>query len=413
MEQSIQLQVKQDSIWKNKQFIYLLASSVFSSLGASMFLFTQSWYIVTILNLQAAVGFVMIGSTLPQIFLLFIGGVIADRWDKTRLMFWSDLTRVILIFSLVIVLVAYSVIPIFIFVIYAVAFGVLGAFFYPARDSIIPMITEDHNLTKANSLIQGTNQLSMLAGPLVCGVLITLFNFQTTFFIVAILLAAGTLPLYFMRESKVEKERVEGTPLKKELMEGLLYIKGSSLLQGLLLISVLINLIIVGPLFMGLPIFVRNVLDGTALSYSLIEGSLSIGLLIGSIIMFAWNTNRHRGKIALYSLLCLAFSYLLFSQTTTFTTGLASIFLVGGFIQITTLPVISIIQRQVSKEYLGRIMSLMTISSMGLTPISYGVTSMLLTVGLTIQDIMFWSSLILIVVTIVVLLSARKIRATH
>jgi MFS transporter, DHA3 family, macrolide efflux protein len=412
MEESIQLQVKQDSIWKNKQFIYLLASSIFSSLGASMFLFTQSWYIVTILDLQAAVGFVMIGSTLPQIILLFIGGVIADRWDKTRLMFWSDLTRVILIFSLVVVLIAFSVIPISIFIIYAIAFGVLGAFFYPARDSIIPIITEDHNLTKANSLIQGTNQLSMLSGPLICGVLITIFNFQITFLIVAILLAAGTFPLYLMQESQVNVNK-RGHPLKKELTEGLEYIKNSSLLQGLILISVLINLIIVGPLFMGLPIFVNSILDGTAMTYSMIEATLSIGLLIGSIIMFIWNTNRHRGKIALYSLLSLSFSYFLFSQTSSLVSGLAAIFLVGGFIQITTLPVISIIQKQVPKEYLGRIMSLMTISSMGLTPISYGVTSMLLTFGLTIQEIMFWSSILLISVTMVIILSAKQIRGIH
>jgi MFS transporter, DHA3 family, macrolide efflux protein len=412
MEESIQLQVKQDSIWKNKQFIYLLASSIFSSLGASMFLFTQSWYIVTILDLQAAVGFVMIGSTLPQIILLFIGGVIADRWDKTRLMFWSDLTRVILIFSLVVVLIAFSVIPISIFIIYAIAFGVLGAFFYPARDSIIPIITQDRNLTKANSLIQGTNQLSMLSGPLICGVLITIFNFQITFLIVAILLAAGTFPLYLMQESKVNANK-RGRPLKKELMEGLEYIKNSSLLQGLILISVLINLIIVGPLFMGLPIFVNSILDGTAMTYSMIEATLSIGLLIGSIIMFIWNTNRHRGKIALYSLLSLSFSYFLFSQTSSLVSGLAAIFLVGGFIQITTLPVISIIQKQVPKEYLGRIMSLMTISSMGLTPISYGVTSMLLTFGLTIQEIMFWSSILLISVTMVIILSAKQIRGIH
>lgn len=62
-----------------------------------MFLFTQSWYIVRVLNLEAAVGMVMIGSSIPQIMMLFIGGVIADRMNKTKLMFWSGMTRVILL----------------------------------------------------------------------------------------------------------------------------------------------------------------------------------------------------------------------------------------------------------------------------------------------------------------------------
>lgn len=400
---------------RNKSFIFLLLSSIFSSLGASMFLFSQSWYIVRVLNLEAAVGLVMIGSSVPQIILLFLGGVIADRWNKTMLMFWSDMTRVILVSTLVIFLMFISAIPIFLFVIYAVIFGILSAFFYPARDSLIPIIVEEQDLTKANSIIQATNQGSLIVGPLICGLLIMHMNFLSVFSIVTLILAAGAISIYFIDRERSFKvglnEKSNEQSIKRDLTEGIAYVRKSTILQGLVFISVLVNLVVVGPLFMGLPIFVNSVLRGTAFEYSLIEGTLSIGLLIGSIILFVVNFKMKRGKLTLVSLICLAVSYFLFSQTSIIWSSMAMILLVGVFVQSTILPVISIIQNNVAKKFLGRVMSLLSISAMGLTPISYGLTSLLLLYNFKIDQIMLYSSILFLILTITIYFKAKNIRS--
>lgn len=412
MRQAISGYSKNESVWSNKNFVYLLIASLFSSLGASMFLFTQAWYIITVLDMEAAVGIVMIGATLPQIILLFIGGVIADRKNKARLMFLSDLTRFILVLSLVLCLSFFSIVPIEVFIAYAVIFGILGAFFYPARDSIVPILVSRDHLIKANSMIQGTNQLSMIVGPLLCGVLILNFDFQLTFLMVSCALAIGTLAIYFIKVKITAKTSLAPNEnVKNELIEGINYVKKSKILKGLLFISILINLIIMGPMVMGLPIFVNTILNGTAFDFSLMEGALSVGLLLGSIIMFLTNTTKNRGLITLSSLLLLSISYFFFSLTETLYMSLIMVFIVGSFIQITVLPVISIIQNQVSEEYLGRVMSLLTISAMGLTPISYGMTSIFLNMNLTIDEIMSFSSILLVIVSCLIFWKAKAIRS--
>lgn len=400
---------------KNKSFIFLLLSSLFSSLGASMFLFSQSWYIVRVLELEAAVGLVMIGSSVPQIILLFLGGVIADRWNKTMLMFWSDMTRVILVSTLVIFLLFISVIPISLFVVYAVIFGVLSAFFYPARDSLIPLIVEEQDLTKANSIIQATNQGSLIVGPLLCGLLIMHMNFFSVFAIVTLILAAGAISIYFIDRKGsfiigLNKEEREQN-IKRDLLEGIDYVRKSSILQGLVVISILINLVVVGPLFMGLPIFVNSVLQGTAFEYSLIEGALSVGTLTGAVVLFVTNIKMKRGKLTLLSLICLAISYFLFAQTSVIWSSMIMTLLVGIFVQTTILPVVSIIQNNVSKKFLGRVMSLLSISAMGLTPVSYGLTSLLLLYNFKIDQIMLYSSILFLILTITIYFKAKNIRA--
>ncbi len=399
---------------QNKPFLFLLLSSVFSSLGASMFLFTQSWYIVRVLNLEVAVGIVMIGSSVPQIILLFLGGVIADRWNKTLLMFWSDITRVLLLSSIVLYLFFFPKIPIYIFVIYAIIFGVLSAFFYPARDSLIPLLVKEKDLTKANSVIQATNQGSMIIGPLICGLLITHMNYLSVFSIVTIILAIGAISISFIDKDKSilnsGAEDNNEQNIKKDLLAGIKYVRKSSILFGLVIISVLINLVVVGPLFMGLPIFVKSILQGSALDYSLIEGSLSVGLLIGSVMLFIVNIKMKRGKLALISLIFLAINYFLFTQTTVIWTSMLATLLVGIFIQTTALPVVSIIQNNVEKEFLGRVMSLLSISAMGLTPISYGITSVLLYYNWSIRNVMLFSSLIFIIITIIIFMKAKNIK---
>lgn len=417
MSELVKIQGIESKLSKNKPFIFLLLSSIFSSLGASMFLFTQSWYIIKVLNFEAAVGAVMIGSSVPQIIFLFIGGVIADRWNKTMLMFWSDITRVILIFSIVLFLLFFPVIPIYLFIIYAVVFGILSAFFYPARDSLIPLIVEGEDLTKANSIIQATNQGSMIIGPLICGILITYMNYFSVFLIVMLVLAVGAISIWFIDRNRNyivsrNKENLEQN-IKKDLLAGIAYVRKSSVLQGLVIISILINLIVVGPLFMGLPIFVNSMLQGKAFEYSLIEGALSIGLLIGSIILFIVNIKMKRGKLTLISLICLAISYFLFSQTTIIWTSMLMILLVGMFVQTTVLPVVSIIQNNVSKEFLGRVMSLLSVSVMGLTPISYGVTSILLFYNWKIEQIMLYSSILFLLLTIIIYFKASNIRSAN
>ena len=388
-------------LFRNKSFLLIVMATGFSSLGASIFLFTQTWYIVKFLNLGAAVGWVMIGSSIPQMLFLFVGGVLADHWNKSKIMLWSDFIRTILVGSIVLVFILFTRVPLIIFITYAFLFGILNAFFYPARDSVIPLIVGASQLSRASSIIYTTNQLTVIAGPVIGGILIGKFSYIIAFAFVSSMLLISTIMVAITNIQHDQEKSVQRVKIGTEMREGIKYLRQSNVLLSLVLISILVNFLIVGPLFMGLPIFVDTVLNGEAFDYSFLEGSLSIGLFIGSIIMVLLNVKKQKGTLILILLMCLSISFIIFSKSTKLWYSIIMLFLVGTFTQMITIPVIGIIQSYTKKQYLGRIMSLLTLASMGLTPLSYGLTSVLIMYNIGISNIIFWSGISLFVLSIV------------
>lgn len=389
------------NLFRNKPFMLIMMAAGFSSLGSSMFLFTQTWYIVKFLNLGEAVGWVMMGASIPQILFLFVGGVLADHWNKGKIMLWSDFMRTILVASIVLLFLLFAKVNFIIFIAYSFLFGILNAFFYPARDSFIPLIVGASQLARANSIIYTTNQFTVIVGPVIAGILIGKYNYMIAFIFVASMLLISTIMVTFIKVQHGKKKSVERIRIGTEIQKGIQYLRQSNILLSLVFISILVNFLIVGPLFIGLPIFVDTVLNGEAFDYSFLEASLSLGLFIGSIIMVLLNVKKQRGKLILILLMCLSISFIIFSTSIGFLYSVIMLFLVGLFTQMIIIPVISIIQEYTEKQYLGRIMSLLTLASMGLTPLSYGVTSMLLMYNIGISNIIFWSGISVFVVAIV------------
>ena len=91
---------KVESIFRNRNFLLLWAAAFLSSFGISFFLFSESWYIVNVLNLEASLGLIYIASSIPRLLFMIISGTVADRMSKTKIMFLSDFSRGILLVGL-------------------------------------------------------------------------------------------------------------------------------------------------------------------------------------------------------------------------------------------------------------------------------------------------------------------------
>ena len=89
---------------QNRSFLFLWLSSTFSFLALSTYLFAESWYLLKVLNQEAALGIVMMVTMLPRVFLMTIGGVWADRIKRSKIMLFSSLTRCLLVIVMIIFL---------------------------------------------------------------------------------------------------------------------------------------------------------------------------------------------------------------------------------------------------------------------------------------------------------------------
>lgn len=395
---------------RHKNFLLLWVAGFFNGLALSIFLFSESWYVVKVLDREAAIGLILMAGTLPRLMLMLVGGVLADRLSRVLIMQISLLIRTLLLGGLALIMWSESA-TFWVFLIFSFFFGILDAFFWPAEQSIIPAIVKKEQLTRANALVQTFNQLSLIFGPLLAGLIIVWGGYTVVFFF-ASLLALGASVLLLKMNPHTNKEDSQPGPqgILLSVIEGLRYVKGSNFLITILLAAVFINLFIVGPLFMGLPIFIKNILQGSTLEYSYLEGSIAFGMLAGSALLGIFNPQKKRGKIIIFGLILMSVCFTAFSLTSSLWQSAVILFLLGLSISGINIPIFTLTQSIVEPQMIGRVMSLLSLSSLGLVPVSYGVTSLLLWAGLAIDTVMLAGSLLFFLLICILLRWGSSVR---
>lgn len=122
-------------------------------------------------------------------------------------------------------------------------------------------------------------------------------------------------------------------------------------------------------------------------------------MVTGSFIIALMNLRVKRGPVSLTSQGLMALCLLFLSQAVFLWQSLIFGFLLGIFMMISNISAISAIQYVAQKDKIGRIMSLQTMVSIGLTPVSYGITSLAISFGVSIDWIMLTGAICLIVCT--------------
>ncbi len=180
------------SLIRNRTFMFFLASIIFTSLTTPMYMLIESWYVVDYLNMPTMLGIVLMVTAIPRVLLMTVGGVLSDRFSKTKIMFFSDFMRFILLISMA-VLFTIGQLTFGVLLAFAAIFGILEAFYWPASSSIIPTLVAPEQLRTANSLNVIIQQLGMFAGPAAAGLVLTFGSFQLSFITLGILLLIGAI----------------------------------------------------------------------------------------------------------------------------------------------------------------------------------------------------------------------------
>ncbi|AND10199.1 MFS transporter [Bacillus thuringiensis] len=371
---------------KNTNFLFLWAATLFSSFALAFFTFSQTWYIAKTLNLEASLGVVFVALSVPRLIFMIIGGAVADKFPKKNIMFYSNIIRAILVATILTWFIVGDV-TLYTFALFALFFGLADAFFWSADGSILPELVEKSRLTQANSLTQMTNQASVILGPVLGGILIKFTNYETIFSITILLLIVAAILVQKIQFTMPElKDTDKG--MFTSIKEGILYVKESPFLSTFLICSAFLNLFLIGPMQVGFPLFVKNVLHGDSLQFSYLEASVGGGMAIGAVIVGLRNINRRRGLFCIIMMLLSGVFFLAINFSTVLWQALLAGMFYGITIAMAIVPLMAMIQSTVKEEMMGRVMSLLMLSSMGFIPLSYAFTSIALALGIPIVTVM-------------------------
>lgn len=324
----------------------------------------QGWLVLRITDSGLGLGLVTAFQWLPVLLFGAWGGVIADRFDKRKLLIATNATAGVLSLALGIVTIAGAV-NIGVVLIVALALGLVTAVDNPARQTFtIEMVGRDR-LTNAVSLNTATFTTARILGPTIAGFLIAGVGIGTCFLVNAASVVPVCFALAFMNKGELTpSERAENR--RGQVREGLRYIAGLPVLRTLLTIMAVVGTIQYN-FQVILPLLARETFDGDARTLGFIGTALGIGMFAGSL------TNAAFGRPARSLLTGAGFALGGFSVLVALAPSLwlgALLMVPLGAASMAFLSTMnSTLQLSASDQMRGRVMALYFVLFLGSTPI--------------------------------------------
>ena len=348
-----------------------------SHAGDAVFMIALPWLMLDITGSKSLTSLVSMSAYLPAVLFGLFAGVVVDRYNRKWIMIYSDILRALLVAVIPLSLIYGFISPLLIGAI-TFSLSTFSAFFYPARDSLIPHIVTAEELPAANSAISVSGQMSHLLGPLFAGIGISIFGLRHLFTADAISFLFSIL-LISLIVGPARKLTIEKHPPKWQgIVEGLTYVNSHKGLRLLLILTFVNNIFIMGPAIIGLPVFVREVLTSDFGVLAKLEVAMAVGMIVGSFVFWKAEKNINPISILLFGIVMDGITYtLLFFADTSFIAMLVLI-IHGIGIPLITVSRTTIIQAVVPDEYRGRLFSMIYMAVMGTTAISVGLTGFIL-----------------------------------
>ncbi len=332
--------------------------------GTWMQTVAQSFLVLGLTHSGTQLGLTTAVRFLPMFVFGPLGGVIADRMDKRRVMYVTQ-TLSGLLAGVCAVLIATHVIELWMVYLLALALGGVNVFDNPARQSFISEMVTARDLPNAVTLNSVSMNMARVLGAAAGGVIAAALGLALCYACNALSFGAVLLSLVLMRRSELFPAR-RLARRKRQVREGLRYVRSTpELLIPLVMIAVIGTL--AWEFQVTLPLMASQVFHGGAATYGLMASLMGVGAVVGGLISAARPRPRTRA-------LCLAaigwgLAILAASAAPSLPLELAAMLFVGyGSITFNSLAKTTL-QLAAEPSMRGRVMALWALAWLGSTPI--------------------------------------------
>jgi MFS family permease len=332
-------------------------------------LVARAWLAYDLSGSGFTLGLVTAARGLPQLILSPYSGVAADRYDKRKLLVWSQ--SAVAIFALLnAVLVHAGVIQIWQLVVLGLAQGVANPFTMPTRTALIPDLVPERQIANALALESTGRNINRIVSPALAGILLAI-NPALAFYAIAITYGFAVLTLYRL-PSGLRGEGVKGGAFR-EMGSGFRYVFERPTLFALLVLAY-VPILIGMPFQSLLPIFQRDVLRISEQALGFMYTSVGVGAIIGSLVVAALSDSPHKARMQIASGVAFGAFLFLFALSRNYTLTIVLLLLVGffstGYLSFNRM----LVGLQTERAMYGRVMAIygMTWSIMPIALLPYG-----------------------------------------
>ncbi|MBC1223429.1 MFS transporter [Nostoc sp. UCD121] len=352
---------------RSKNYQLFFAGQGISLIGTWMTQLATIWLVYSLTNSPLMLGVVGFSSQIPSFFLAPFGGVFVDRFSRYRTLIGTQILAMIQSLTLA-VLALTGVIEVWHIIALSLCQGFINALDAPARQAFVPELVERRE-DLANAIAINSTMINgaRLIGPAIGGLLIARVGTGYCFLIDGLSYIAVLAALLAMKVKPWKNVVTDGNPLQK-VKEGFVYAFSFPPIRSILLLSALVSL-------MGLqntilvPVIAEQVLKGGAESLGFLMAASGVGALTGGIYLATRQTILGIGKLIALAPAILGVGLIAFSLSRYLPLSLFTMLFVGLGTILQIAASNTFLQTIVEDDKRGRLMSLYTMSFLGMIPV--------------------------------------------
>lgn len=372
--------------------LYSIAKTV-SIFGSSMYSFALGLYVLHITGSALNFAITLILGTIPMIVMNPFAGVIADKVDKKKLVVCMDLLSGSLLIAVYILSSYYGL---NLFIIYTTTFlmTVFTTFFGIGLEAAKPNIVSKERLMSINSISKIIDSVSLILGPMLGGIVFSVFNIKTFIIINGISFILSGIALLFIHFKLFEYNINEGNSKRgvnfiKDIKEGVSYLLEKESLKNTFNILISLNFFLGFAVTVPLPYIINTVLNLSSKQFGIIQGTFPVGMIIGAIVVkkitdrfsYSYLLKKLSSMLSVFMIILgipvLFKSFEVNDLVFVITYCVVMIFL-GFIIALIDIPLIYFMQNEIPDGYRGRVLSIgLSIGKMML-PIAMALSGLLL-----------------------------------
>ena len=342
-----------------------------SNVGTWMQTVAQGWLVLQLTNSPFWLGLDAFMATAPGFVFTLVGGVFADLIDRRRLMLYTQVAAGIAAFGLA-MLVATNVVNRWMVLGFSFVTGCCMALASPSFLAMTYDLVGREDLANAIAMNSTQFQLSRVVGPALAGVAFRIFGLAGCFFANALSFVAVVVSLSKVRPRTIAPTAVHSVrdrqALWRDLVEGFNYVRNRPRVSSLLILAA-VNSFFGAPYFTMVPIYARDIFHLGATGLALLMGTAGAGAFFGALLVAYLGDFRRKGWFVLGGAMLFGICITNFALTTRLALSLTFLFGLGFALVVSVALINTLLQKLVTDQMRGRVMSMFILSFMGTMPL--------------------------------------------
>src|SRR5664279_127297 len=351
---------------RHRNFQLFFAGQAISLIGTWMQTVAQSWLVYRMTGSALLLGTVGFASQIPVFIMAPIGGIVADRNNRRRVVIGTQIASMVLATVLALLTLS-GRIQVWQIMAIAAGLGVVNAFDIPARQAFLIDMVGREDLLNAIALNSSMFNGARIIGPAIAGILVASIGEGWCFFANAVSYIAVIVGLLLMHIEHPANLANQGSPLEN-ILEGFAFVQNTGPVRAILLLLGLVSFVAM-PYAVLMPVFADKILHGGARGLGILMGATGVGALLGAASLAARVGVKGLGKLIALSAGGFGVSLILFSFSKIFWLSTVLLVPVGLTMMVQMASSNTLIQSMVPDRLRGRVMSVYSMMFMGMAPI--------------------------------------------